>query len=692
GGTAPASATVSITAAGRGWTASNGGATWLKLSAASGNGNGTLSVSYDLTGLAQGSYSTKLTISASDGQSAVLPVTLTVAPPGIVLGANSVDFSAVNGAPVPSQVVKIDAGGSTAWSASSNTGWLSVSPASGTTPGTIVLNVNPAVGRLASGNYQGSATIQPANAVARLLPVTLKLTPATLQASTTSLVLGGPYGRDFSTNGDLKFSLNTATNSWSWGINNVPTWVTASATTGSVNQAGASISFRPYPALAKVGVNSQLLAGFSVVNGDLITTSILLSLNKDLHKLLPSDPAVALVATPTWRRLTRTITVSDNYGSFAGMRATSDQPWLALSINNNQLTMTADPAGMTANTLNTANITLYPNDGDAAAPEPVRVALWVGAAAPTAATRTALSYANVAADPLRPYIYVHNGGAYVDVYNIYSGAKEATIAGLGAVLGDMAVTPNGDTLYVVDASNSRLTALDLNARNIARQLPLAVAATTATRLKIIRPNGVELAVLSDGQVYLTASGARLPNLPLSSGGTLGASSDGTRVVQQDEGSGAVRHTSVSVDYTALNNGTLYAAKLAPASHTSPSTQGQDVFVGSDASRVYSAAASLKSCTVLNAADLGILSYLAIGDAVANNVKVGADGRIYCGGAAKAGSSDIYQFSSAGAVLQRYKLSTTGRQLLPRQMAVSGDGLMLIAITDDGIVTFVPVGP
>jgi hypothetical protein len=181
-------------------------------------------------------------------------------------------------------------------------------------------------------------------------------------------------------------------------------------------------------------------------------------------------------------------------------------------------------------------------------------------------------------------------------------------------------------------------------------------------------------------------------LPLN-GGSLGASSDGKRLLQQNEGGSSVLHTTVSVDYAALNNGTLFAAKVPLASHTSPGTLGQDVSLSSDGKRVFSASSTPKSCTIMSATDLGIMGYLSIGDAVPNNIDVGLDGRIFCGGAAKSGSSDIYMYDSTGAkVLQQYKLSTTGRPLLPRQMAVSGDGWILVGITDDGVVTFQPVGP
>jgi hypothetical protein len=118
-----------------------------------------------------------------------------------------------------------------------------------------------------------------------------------------------------------------------------------------------------------------------------------------------------------------------------------------------------------------------------------------------------------------------------------------------------------------------------------------------------------------------------------------------------------------------------------------------VFVSADGSRVYTASGTPKLCSVMNAEDLGVSGFLAIGDAAPNNIEVGLDGRIFCGGAAKPGGSDIWMYDAAGAtLLQQFKLSSTGRQLLPRQMVLSGDGWMLVAITDDGALSIVPVGP
>jgi hypothetical protein len=699
GGAAPASVAVTISAAGRSWTASTGGAAWLKLDSASGSGNGTLNVSYDATGLAAGQYSTTLTVTASDNQSAALPVALTVLPSGLVLGSNSITFNAINGAPIASQIVSLDTDNkiSANWTASSSAGWLGVSPTAGATPATTVLTVDPTVGKLASGTYTGNITVVPQGLATRTLPVTLNLSQATLLASSNSITLGGAYGRSFGGSQTLNLSLNTGTNSWPWSMVSLPAWATASVASGTVNQVLSSTVLAAKPANANVGVTSSLMSLFALVNGDLVAAPVLLTLNKDTHKLLPAETAVAFASTPGWTRLTRTIKVTDNYDSFGGMTATSNQPWLVVGVNGDKLILTADPTPMLNDTLSTATITLQASDPDASAPEPIRVALWKGAATPSGKTVVPLSYTNVITDPARPYAYVHNGGAVIDVYNLYTGLKEASMAGFSAHLGDMAAGLNGDYLYVVDIDNSRITEVSLATRAISRQLPLATAGTKATRLKVARPNGVEVLLLSDGQAFLTATFAALPKLPLSTGGTLAASGDGKLVVQQDEGgASSVQHTSIALDYAALNNGTLYSARVPKASHTSPGTLGQDLLVrlnSSDKLLIYSASSTPKSCSVMLADDLGVQGYLPIGDATPNNIEVGVDGRIFCGGAVKSDSSDIWMYDGTGAtLLKQFKLGSVGKQLLPRQMALSGDGWIVVGITDDGAVTIFPVGP
>ncbi|MYN17287.1 quinoprotein amine dehydrogenase [Rugamonas sp. FT107W] len=689
GGAAPAPVSIAISGEGRTWTASSGAA-WLKATPASGSGSGTLSAAFDPAGLAVGEYSTTLTVLASDGQSATLTATLSVQPSGLVT-ANGVVFNAVNGAPIATQVIPLDTDdkSSASWSAVANAGWLRISPTSGKTPATAVLTVDPSAGALASASYNSSVTLSATGLPARELPVTLNLTPATLSASVNSITLGGTYGRDFSASPSVTLSLNTSTNAWPWTLGTLPAWASATVASGSVNQAGSKTAFKALPIGAPVGASSVLVNATARVNGDQVVAPVLLNINRDKHKLLPSETGVAFSGSPGWTRLTRTLTVQDNYGSFGGMSAASSQPWLVAGVSGNKLTLTADPTPLGSDTLSIATVTLTPLDADASAPEPIRVALWKGTHTPVVNTSTVLTYSNVITDPIRPYAYVHNGGAYVDIYNLYSGLKTGSITGLGASLGDMATSANGDYLFLLNLSSRTLATIDLNTLAVVSQLPVDADATT--RLKVIRPNGVEMLVLSAGAAYLTSNGARL-TLPLSGGGPLAASGDGKSLLQQQENSAAVQITTLSVDYTALNGGTLYPARIAAASHANTGTLGQDIAVSADGTRIYTASSTPKLCSILNPVDLGVLGYLAAGDGTPNNVKLGSDGRIYCGAAVKTATSDVWVYDTSGKLLNQFKLAGSGKQLLPRQLAVSGDGTILIGITDDGVATIVPVGP
>jgi hypothetical protein len=691
GGAAPAAIDVAIASEGRSWTVA-AGAGWLKPARASGTGSGTLNVGFDATGLALGSYSTTLTITASDGQSASLPASLTVLPSGLTTGVNGITFTAVNGAPIPTQVVSIgtDDNSAASWSAISNAPWLRLSPTSGATPATTVLTVDPTVGSLASASYNSSITLSAPGLSTRALPVALNLVPATLTTSANSLTLGGTYGRDFSASQTLTLSLNTSTNAWPWTLDGLPSWASASVAGGTINQGGASTVITARQANAAVGTSSVLVNATARVNGDVVTAPTLLTIKKDQHKLIPSETAVAFSASPSWTRLTRTLTVADNFNNFTGMSASSSANWLVAGVNGNKLVLTADPTPFGPDTLNVATVTLTPNDPDAKAPEPIRVALWKGTLTPTANITLPLPYTTVIADPLRPYAYAHNGGAYIDIYNLYSGGKVATLTGLPAKLGDMVISANGDFLYVLDLGSRVLTTVDLNRQVVQGSMSVGVAAPT-TRLKIIRPNGVEVLLLSDGEAYLTGSGTRLAALPLTTGG-IAASGDGKLVVQQQENSNTVPVTSVSVDYASLGGGTLYLAKIPAASHAGGGTLGQDIAVSADGTRIYSASATPKLCAIASPADLGVLGYLAAGDGTPNNIELGSDGRIYCGAAVRATVSDVWVYDTTGKLLNQFKLAAGSKQLLPRQMAVSGDGLLLIGITDDGATTIVPVGP
>lgn len=690
-GAAPTPVAITVKAGARSWTASSD-ANWISLTPASGSGDASLTASFNTGALTAGTYNATVTLTASDGQSAALPVSLTVLPVSFQFDNNAVTFTAINGAPIATQAVafNLDNGSSAFWNAASDANWLTASPTSGTTPASIVLSIDPATIKLSAGTYKGNINLTARNIAPTSLPVTLNLVKATLLASTKNITLGGAYGRDFSPQ-TLTLSLNTSSNSWPLTLSGMPAWVNVASSATSVGKAPVTLTLTPDPTAAGIGITSAALQADAAVNGDTPSTGALVTINKDAHKLIPSETAVAMVGTPAWARISRTINVQDNFGQNTAWTAASDQPWLTVTTTATSLTLTADPNALTVDTLNTATVTITPGVADVNALEPIRVAFWKGSTAPAAAIALPLPYTTVVADPVRPLLYAHNGGAFIDVYHLYTQQKLATITGFSAALGDMATSPNGDRLYVIDINNRSLNTVDLNNRSITAQWQLPKAASSATRLRAIRPNGEELVVLSDGTIFQVVTGKTLPALALA-GGSLAASGDGKRLYQQDEGKSSLNFTTFSIDYASLAGGTLFSAKQGAASHASPGSQGQDLAASADGSKVYSASSTPVACAALNPTDLSVLYYLNTNNAAPNNVEVGSDGRVYCGVAGRNNPTDVWAYSSTGALLQQIKFAPVGQQLVARRMAVSGDGFVLLGLTDSNNLYIVPIGP
>lgn len=184
GGATPAAQPVSITSSGSAvsFTAA-GSATWLGVTPSSGSTASSVSVSVNPSGLAAGTYSGNVTITSSGASNSPksIPVTLTVtaAPsgnPSFAITPGSLSFTyAAGGATSGSQNLAVTSTG-TALSftaAASGGAWLSVSPASGSTPSTVKVNVNPA--GMAAGSYSGTITLTSTGASNSPQTITVKL-------------------------------------------------------------------------------------------------------------------------------------------------------------------------------------------------------------------------------------------------------------------------------------------------------------------------------------------------------------------------------------------------------------------------------------------------------------------------------------------------------------------------------------
>jgi hypothetical protein len=98
------------------------------------------------------------------------------------------------------------------------------------------------------------------------------------------------------------------------------------------------------------------------------------------------------------------------------------------------------------------------------------------------------------------------------------------------------------------------------------------------------------------------------------------------------------------------------------------------------------------CAVTDAVSGILIGALPGGDAYPNNVEVTNDGRAICGIAGWYTASDFWVHSPAGALLQGYKIAGYAKAMKDGQMVVTPDGLVVVALTDDPLIAFVPIGP
>jgi uncharacterized protein (TIGR03437 family) len=268
-GTAPAAQSIQITNGASGtlnWTATATAATgtnWLSVSPASGTAPSTLTVSVSLTSLSAGTYTGTISIAAAGAANtpASIGVTLTVTAAGASLAVvpQSLAFQYTYGGTVPAaQNVAISntGGGMLAWTASTDSYWLAVSPSSGNAPATLGVSVNPV--NLAAGTYTGNAQIAAAGATG---------SPATVSVT---LVVGGtqPAGAITGVLNAASFQPGFAAATWVsiFGTNlsqSTYTWQASDFVTGLLPTSlqGVSVSINGVPAQINVLAPDDATAG-----------------------------------------------------------------------------------------------------------------------------------------------------------------------------------------------------------------------------------------------------------------------------------------------------------------------------------------------------------------------------------------------------------------------------------------------
>jgi len=683
------------------WTATSD-VDWLKLTNGKGNGSGSFVVDYDVAGLDVGTYTGAVTVRGSDDQTSKVTFTLQVLPTQFSMTSGTPSFNAVNGTTIAPQNLRFELDNKVAspWTATSLAPWLDATPLSGITPATLALRPDPSRGPLASGSYNGDLVLSSPGIASKTVTTQLTLVKPSLSVPSMGVALGGPKGRDLTTPASVALTLNTGTNAWPWRLSMLPSWLAANSTTGTVNGSGTTLGFSAKPAGVPAGTVSALVAVSAVVNGDTVTQPLMATLNVDQRRLLPSQWAVGFADTPTGSVLTRTLEISDNFGGSLNWTASSDSPWLTVTSSGttdgvSTLVLAADPAALAPPILSYATVTVSTST-PGVEPAVIRVGLWKDATGLSAITKLAENYKEIEADKLRPYVYAHSGGTGIDIYHAYRATRIATIPSVGGALGPMSASPDGSLLYVLDTSDSTLKVIDLKgtAPKVSDSWKLDGKATAWTPLLAIRPNGVEVVLVgqddqfSGGFAY--TKGRSLGRTPLY--GTPTASSDGRRVFVQNRGISPASVSAFDVDYSEMSGGVLMVKSTAGTSNINGSSNGADIAVSADGSRLYTATGAPYRCSWVDAATLGLVGSLPGGNTYPNNVEVTSDGRVICGIAALYLNTDFWVHSSTGAIQKTFKVSGYAKTLKDRQLMVTPDGFVVVTLTDDPLIAFVPIGP
>jgi len=465
---------------------------WLLLSQTSGVSPSTFGLTIDTAAVSPGSYNAVITVqnNANTSETLTINVTLDVTVPGVSASPSALTQTAVNGAPIPEQrfAVLLDTRQVVNWTFTPSEPWISVEERD-IGGYDFYIMYDPAAASLASGEHTGEIVFTADYNGAPLtiaVPVTLTLTRPTLTVQPVQLDFSGSTANSIVPQ-TITLSIDTFTNEHPYSVA-----TTLDQGTGwlETNNGNALVSGRTDGSV-DVSINPSALTSDQYtgsvdltvqVNGDTIEGSVPVNLQLQPRRLFVGNQGVALVSTPTKSRLSANVAVTDNRGGSTQWAATSDQSWLTVTASGttpDDLILTADPAGLVAEQIHYATVTLTSadagivNSGD----ETIRVGFYVTDTAPApqleiqGIRQNGFDMNGLIADPIRPYVYTTHNLSSIDVYHVYTGELVGTISNAGNTLRNMAVSSDGSMLYVLDYQVASIVTVDLDT------MPLAVAET-----------------------------------------------------------------------------------------------------------------------------------------------------------------------------------------------------------------------
>ncbi|HEV2443036.1 MAG TPA: hypothetical protein VGT07_10985 [Steroidobacteraceae bacterium] len=571
------------------------------------------------------------------------------------------------------------------WTSTSDSPWLTVPTGAQTGTGSVQAAVN--VASLGPGTYQGHVTVTDAADSTNSATLTFSVTvqAPTLSVTQASIVLGGADGLSTSTPQSVSFSLSTDTEAHPFAItfqtDSGGSWLASNVTTGTVNAAGATIQVSGNRTGLVGGTYTGEVEIAATIGNVVVTGQVPVTFNVEANRIVVGASGVGFSSSPAGSVLTRNVTVFSTLGrTDVPWQASSDQSWLTVTpsgVTGGAITLTASPSGLSTDTTHFATVTVTSSDPSVENQQTIRVGLYASSAAPTNLSQS-VAEGFVATSPVEPIAFLSDGGTDVTGYNVYTGQIDRTFAGVVAHADQMAVSGDGQSLFVYDGTNQRVTELDATTGSVIQQYsssPLPPAGNASAALAYVRPNGYAMLITPSSRAYDLATGTEYDNGTLygvTNELSLEASPDNSKVVS-DGG------TVWSVVRSALHGGEFNVAILFNTG-TVQGAEGQACF-SSDGQTVYTASGAPYNFYGTSLATQ-LLTQTLPAEAYPNAITCVWNGLIVGGADAYYDATDVFVYygpTGAQLALLDSSLLTGYRNLATQGLAVSADGTRMVTL-------------
>jgi len=577
------------------------------------------------------------------------------------------------------------------WTLSSSNPWLQLSHTSGKGNQEITFSFD--LNSLSVGQHVSQLTlINDADGSEHIIAVTLEIIPPTLSLSADSIEFDGSLNWDELIK-SLQVSLNTGSNSYglTYTINLFDGGVVSVNAASSVGAESKNIEIVVDPVeLTQGEYNGEIIFTANVL-GEEVHTTLDVKILAPKHLLLIPDSGIALSKFVTAEKVNQSVDILDNYGlTSTNWIATTSSPWLRVSPSgstNEKLTLSADATGLSVDTLHRATITVSSSDAGIENSQTINVGLWVGSSDPLISSSIDAEYLQLTTDPVRPYVYLNAGGSDIDVYNVYNQSLVTTISAVGTALGDMEVSADGMYLYVADTNDDSVIIIDLD--NTSNRSNWSSLDSLAAGFALSNTNNKELLISGYGNLYNAQTGTLYVSDAHDSYygyNYLDASLFGNRFCAVNSGISPYTVACYDLNYNSLNDQVMVSAVSGSIPHGTGSN-GRDIALNNEGTIAYTASGAPYVFIPIEIDSMTVAVSLPA-DAYPTAVEVGPDNALHGASASWYGEKDIWVYESTGMLRTSDDVSGYAENILERGLAISGDGLISVAITSNPSVAFI----